>query len=124
VRLLLDEMYAATLADQLRARGHDVVSIHALELRHLEGAPDEEVLAAALAEGRAIVTENIPDYRRLEAGALARGESAPRLVFPTNRRFPRGDPATLGRLVVALDALLASLPEPPATIFLEPPAPP
>jgi len=43
VKLLLDEMYSATVAEQLRGRGHDVVSIHDAEFRSLEGAPDEEV---------------------------------------------------------------------------------
>ena len=28
------------------------------------------------------------------------------LLFTTNRRFPRHDPRTLGRIVVALEALL------------------
>ena len=120
MKLLLDEMYPATVAEQLRARGHDVFSIHDLEYRRLEGVPDEEVFAAAVAEGRALVTENVPDFRRLEAAALARGERTPTLIFKTNRQFPRGDPATLGRLVVALDSLLAEPPALPAAIFLRP----
>ncbi|MGH7912234.1 MAG: DUF5615 family PIN-like protein, partial [Candidatus Dormibacteraceae bacterium] len=49
-------MYAATLAEQLRARGHDVVSVHDPECRRLEGAPDEEIWAAAIDEGRALVS--------------------------------------------------------------------
>jgi len=47
MRLLLDEMYPPVVAEQLRARGHDVVSVHDPEYRWLEGAPDEEVFAAA-----------------------------------------------------------------------------
>ena len=60
MKLLLDEMYPATLAEQLRARGHDVVSIHDPDYRRLEGAPDAEVFAAAVAETRVLVTENVP----------------------------------------------------------------
>ena len=120
MKLLLDEMYPATVAEQLRARGHDVFSIHDPEYRRLEGAPDEDVFAAAVAEGRALVTENVPDFRRLEAEVLARGERAPSPIFTTNRQFPRGHPATLGRLVVALDALLEERSAPPAAIFLRP----
>jgi hypothetical protein len=71
-----------------------------------------------LPEGRAIVTENVPDFRRLEAAALAHGEPRPGLVFTTNRQFPRGHPATTGRLVVALAALLDAEPEPGTTVFL------
>ena len=63
--LLLDEMYSPVVAEQLRARGHDAVSVHDPEYRYLEGAPDEEIFAAALAEERALVAENVPDFRRL-----------------------------------------------------------
>jgi predicted nuclease of predicted toxin-antitoxin system len=118
VKLLLDEMYPATVAEQLRARGHDAVSIHDPDYRSLEGAPDAEVFATAAAGERALVTENVPDLRRLESEAFARGEEPPRLIFTTNRQFPRGNPATVGRLVLALDALLA-LPSAPSTaVFL------
>jgi predicted nuclease of predicted toxin-antitoxin system len=107
VKLLLDEMYPPVVAEQLRARGHDVVSVHDPDYSRLEGTPDEEIFAAALAEERALVTENVPDFRRLEADALARGESHATLVFTSNRQFPRGEPATIGRLVAALHALLS-----------------
>lgn len=36
MRLLLDEMYPATIAEQLRARGHDVASVHDLAYRRIE----------------------------------------------------------------------------------------
>jgi len=121
VKLLLDEMYPAVIAEQLRGRGHDAVSIHESGYQRLEGVSDADVWAAALPEGRAIVTENVPDFRRLEAAALARGEPRPGLVFTTNRQFPRGHPATTGRLVVALAALLDAEPEPGTTVFLAQP---
>jgi predicted nuclease of predicted toxin-antitoxin system len=120
LKLLLDEMYSATIAEQLRSRGYDVVSIHDPDQRVLEGAPDEEVFAAAVAQGRAVVTENVPDFRRLEAAALAGGTPCPGLIYTTNRQFPRGNPATAGRMVLALAELLAD----PATVarvlFLKP----
>lgn len=122
MRLLLDEMYPATIADELRARGHDAASIHDKDCRWLEGAPDAEVFAAALSAGRVIVTENVPDYRRLEAAALARGEGVPGLVFTTNRRFPRGRAGTVGQLVIALEALLEERSELSTAVFLGPPS--
>ena len=122
MKLLLDEMYPATVAMQLRKRGHDVVSIHDPDHRWLEGEPDEKVFAAAVSEGRAIVTENVPDYRRLEVEALADGQAVPALVFTTNRRFPRGRAATVGQLVIALLALLAERPDLSTSIFLAPPS--
>lgn len=118
MRLLVDEMYPAVVAEQLRARGHDVVSVHDPEYRRLEGAPDEEVFAAALAEDRALVTENVPDFRRLEADTLARGETHAALVFTSNRQFPRGEPGTTGRLVEALHTLLTEGPTLRRSLFL------
>lgn len=121
MRLLLDEMYPATLAEQLRARGHDAVSVHDLDFRHLEGAPDAEVFAAAIRHDRAILNENVADFRWLETDALARDAPSPRLIFTTNRKFPRGMAGTLGRLVVALDAALGEPREGSASFFLEAP---
>ena len=119
MRLLLDEMYPATLAQHLRARGHDVVSVHDADYQHLEGVPDAEVFAAAIAAERALVTENVADFRRLESDALGRDAPSPRLIFTPNRRFPRGQAATLGRLVRTLDAALTEPREGSASFFLE-----
>ena len=121
MKLLLDEMYSATVAEQLRSRGHDVVSIHDPDHRRLEGATDDDVSATAIAERRSLVTENVSDFRRLEAQALARGERVPGLVFTTNRQFPRGDPATIGRLVLALGALIDDRAAPRTTFLRSPP---
>ena len=120
MRLLLDEMYASTIAEQLRARGRDVASVHDPEYRALEGEPDEEVWAAALAADRVLVTENVQDFRRIETDALASAQPTARLIFTTDRQFPRGDPATIGRLVTALDALFIAEPELATSLFLKP----
>jgi predicted nuclease of predicted toxin-antitoxin system len=106
VKLLLDEMYAPAVALELRGRRHDAVSVHDAASRRLACASDPEVLSAARAEDRALVTENIRDFRPLEADLIARGEHHPGLVYTSNRQFPRGHPATSGQLVRALDALL------------------
>jgi hypothetical protein len=119
VRLLLDEMYSAVVAEQLRARGHDAVSVHDPDYRRFEGAPDEEIFAAALAESRALVTENVPDFRRLEASALARGEAHAVLIFTSNRQFPRGAPSTTGHLVEALHTLLTERETLGTSLFLQ-----
>ena len=119
MRLLLDEMYPAVIAEQLRGRGHDVVSVHDPEYRRLEGAPDEEIFAAALADKRALVTENVPDFRRIEASAIARGEPYAVLVFTSNRQFPRGKPGTSGSLVEALHMMLTERPTRSGSLFLK-----
>jgi hypothetical protein len=115
-------MYPPAVAEQLRARGHDVVSVHDTDYRRLEGAPDDELFAAALAAYRALVTENVPDFRRLEAAALARGEPHAVLVFTSNRQFPRGEPGTIGRLVEALHTLMTDYTTLRTSLFLEHPS--
>lgn len=120
MRLLLDEMFPGALAQQLRARGHDVVSIHDPAHVRLEGASDADVFEAAVAETRTIVTEDVSGFRSLEIDALAGGRPTPGLIFTTDRQFPRGDPATFRSLFRALDALLKSEVDPPASIFLRP----
>ena len=110
MKLLLDEMYAPVIAVELRDRGHDILSIHEFTDPQLVGAPDDEVLAGARASRRALVTENVRDYRPLEVALIASGGHHTGLVYTTSRQFPRGQPATAGRLVVALDALLRERP--------------
>jgi predicted nuclease of predicted toxin-antitoxin system len=119
MKLLLDEMFAPTIAEQLRRRGHGVASVHDPEYRTLEGAPDHQIWAVAIADDRALVSENVRDFRRIESDALARADPIVRLIFTTDRQFPRGAPGTVGLLVVALDALLTSPREATAPLFLK-----
>jgi predicted nuclease of predicted toxin-antitoxin system len=119
VKVLIDEMFPASLARHLRDRGHDALSVQDAEL-NLTGAPDAEVFAVAVTSDRALVTENVPDFRRLETTALAAGEPTPILIFTTNRQFPRGNPRTLGRLIAALDTLLSTELDPTSSFFLKP----
>ena len=98
-------MWPPGIASQLQRRGHDVVAV--AERPELRGQPDAAIFAAAQAEGRVIVTENVIDYRLLATHALKEGRSHPGMIFTSNRRFPRHDPRTAGRLVTALDELLS-----------------
>jgi hypothetical protein len=100
LKLLLDEMYASFIAEDLRVRGHDVISVHEAPGR---GTSDEDVFAFARAEGRAIVTENISDFRPLAEAVLAADGSHAGVVFTTEKRWPRSDP---GAVIHALDELL------------------
>jgi hypothetical protein len=100
LKLLLDEMYPALIAEELRRRGHDVISVHAVPGG---GTPDEEVFEFARAEERAVVTENVSDFRPLAEGVLAAAEHHAGVVFATEKRWPRSDP---GGLINALDELL------------------
>src|SRR4029077_20644374 len=54
--LLLDEMFTGDIAQQLRTEGYDVISVVADPA--LVGLPDDQILAYATTEGRALVTAN------------------------------------------------------------------
>jgi hypothetical protein len=106
VKILLDETWPPEAAVQLRGRGHDVVAV--AERPELRGQPDALGFVTAQSEQRAVVTENVADYRPLAVEALARDNSHAGLVFTTNLRFPRHDPRTIGRMIPSLDRLLTS----------------
>jgi hypothetical protein len=86
-----------------------VLSVHEAD-PVLVGASDVEVLAAAVSEERALVTENVRDFRPLETALLEGGDHHHGIVYTSDRQFPRGEPATTGQLVRALDALLHDTP--------------
>jgi hypothetical protein len=57
---LIDEMFPVAAAELLRSRhGRDAVHVSEAGLR---AADDTQVAAAARAEGRAVVTENVADF--------------------------------------------------------------
>jgi hypothetical protein len=59
-------------------------------------------------EDRALVTDNQRDFIPIHRRRIASGQDHTGLILTTNRRFPRGQPATTGKLVVALDHFLHS----------------
>ena len=65
MKLLLDEMLPAAIAEQLRHRGHDVIAVS--EHPELRGLPDPELLAHCGRELRAVL-----DGQRTREQALAR----------------------------------------------------
>src|SRR5580692_1247056 len=90
--LLLDEMFSYDIAEQLRAKGYDAISVVADPA--LVGLPDDQVLAYASTQGRALVTANIKDFVPLDGRYRAVGQSHAGLIlvstktFPQNRSFP------------------------------------
>jgi hypothetical protein len=71
VRLLLDEMLSAAIARELRERGHDVLAV--AEHPGWAALSEPEVLAVARTERRAVVTNNLSDYRPLYSDAITPG---------------------------------------------------
>ncbi len=101
--LLLDEMFSDSIAQQLRAKAHDVLSVVANPA--LVALPDEQILAYATAEGRALVTANIKDFVPLDGRYRAAGQSHAGLIlvstktFPQNRAFTTATTAALATLL-------------------------
>lgn len=90
-RLLLDDMLSPVIAERLQVAGVDAVAVAARP--DLRGRPDEEVLAAAAAERRVLVTRNVGDFTRLDAEWSAAGRGHPGIIgisprtHPENARF-------------------------------------
>jgi hypothetical protein len=108
LRLLLDEHYSPRIAQQLRRRGHDVVSVS--ERVELIGASDSDLLRTAVAERRALVSENVADFVELSRQFAAREEDHYGLIFTSSTRFPRSR-ATVGAFVRALGRFLRARPD-------------
>jgi predicted nuclease of predicted toxin-antitoxin system len=107
VKLLLDEMLSPAIARELSARGHDVQAVAGHQER--EALSDPEVLAIARTERRAIVTNNVRDFRPLHAEAVMPGGPGHfGMIFMSgNYRRTRAD---IGRIIAALEAKMAQYP--------------
>ncbi|MGI8512423.1 MAG: DUF5615 family PIN-like protein [Solirubrobacteraceae bacterium] len=116
MRILLDEMYPAAIAEQLRARGLDVEAV--VEAADLRSRSDEEVFAVAQSARRSVVTENVRDFLALAAEHAAADEGHCGLILLDARVYPRGSPRTIGRMVTALAALLEQRPGEAADSFV------
>ncbi len=101
--LLLDEMLPDHIAQRLRAKGYDVISVVADPA--MVGLPDEQVLACATTQGRALVTANIKDFVPLDGRYRAAGQPHAGLIlvstkaFPQSRGFPSAITASLATLL-------------------------
>jgi predicted nuclease of predicted toxin-antitoxin system len=114
VRLLLDEMYPASLVDAFRAANIDAVTVAELALA---GRSDPDVFATAVADGYVLLTENVADFARIAADHLTAGHHHHGVLIALSSRFSRR-PAGRGALVAAV---LVTTDEPLAdrVVFLE-----
>ena len=101
--LLLDEMFSEAIAQQLRAKGHDVQAVVADP--SLASLPDDQILSRAAATGRALVTANIKDFMPLDARYRAAGQAHAGLILVSAKTFPQNRSYT-GAVTSALAALL------------------
>jgi hypothetical protein len=107
VKLLLDEMLSPAIARESRSRGYDVALVAGNPDR--EARSDAEVLALARAEHRAVVTNNLRDFRPLHHEAIAPGGAGHfgMIFMPGSYRRTRAD---TGRIIAALEAILVQHP--------------
>jgi hypothetical protein len=98
VKLLLDEMYPAALAGALREKGVETATVAELGLA---GHSDPDIFATAVADGYAVVTENVADFIRAGGEHAAAGRHHPGVLIALSSRFSRR-PAGRGRLVAAI----------------------
>lgn len=101
MKLLLDEMYPAALAESLRAVEVDACTVVELGLA---GRSDPDIFAAAIEQGRAVLTENVGDFNNISAERLTAGQHHPGILIALSSRFSRR-PAGRGRLVTAIRAV-------------------
>lgn len=106
MRALLDEQLSAEIALELGRRGCDVEAV--TERRELIGRPDEQLLELAGREDRAMITNNIRDFRPLAAQRLAQGKGhAGLILLPATRTRSRG---AVGWLANAIEAIMKAHP--------------
>jgi hypothetical protein len=102
-------MYTQVIAEQLRRRGHDVISAN--ERPGFSIVADDALPAIARSEERAVVTENFHDFMDLDAKYRRDDRVHFGLILTSNRAFSRHASGGIGRLVTALDAWLREHPE-------------
>jgi predicted nuclease of predicted toxin-antitoxin system len=107
VRLLLDEMLSPAIARELRERGYGVLAM--ADHAGWVALSDPEVMNLARAERRAVVTNNLRDYRPLHADAIIQGGPGHfgMIFMPSTYRRTKED---TGRIIAALEAKLTEYP--------------
>lgn len=107
MKALLDEQLSPAIAVLLVQRGHDVVAV--ADRADLAGRPDGVILDLASGEHRAMVTNNIKDFRPVAAERLARGQTHGGLILlPSSRTRTR---AAVAALADAIEIVLREHPE-------------
>jgi predicted nuclease of predicted toxin-antitoxin system len=101
LKLLLDEHFDYTIAEELTRRGVDAVAI-TKDRPGLVGQEDHVVLRRATIEGR-VVTNNVRDFVPLIEDFGLRGEPQYGVLFTDDSTFPRGE-SGVGLLVRSLEA--------------------
>lgn len=100
-------MLSPVIARELQARAYDVQAVAAHPQR--EALPDPEVLALARAERRAVVTNNVRDFRPLHVEAVMPGGPGHYGIIFMSGNYRRAK-SDIGRITAALEAKLLQYP--------------
>jgi predicted nucleic acid-binding protein len=79
-------MFSGVIAEQLRAKGHDVLAVATDSA--LIGLSDDQILAHAADTGRVLVTANIKDFVPLDARYRAATQTHAGLILVSTKAFP------------------------------------
>jgi hypothetical protein len=101
VKILVDEMYPATVAGALEAVGIEADTVADLGLA---GAADPEVFGAAVAGGYSVLTENVGDFARIAVEHTIAGGHHHGVLIALSSRFSRRR-AGIGPFVAAIQAV-------------------
>ncbi|MGH3025281.1 MAG: DUF5615 family PIN-like protein [Gaiellaceae bacterium] len=107
MKALLDEQLSPLIGELLRGRGHDVEPV--TERRDLAGRSDQSVLEVASTEDRAVITNNLKDFRPFAAERLAQGQSYAGLILLPSKRART--PSATASLVNATERILLAHPD-------------
>jgi predicted nuclease of predicted toxin-antitoxin system len=98
VKALLDEHLSPQIPMLLRDAGYDVIAV--AEHHELIGSSDSTILEVATSEGRAVVTNNVKDFRPIAAARLAQGRThAGLILLPSTRTRTRSASSALARAI-------------------------
>lgn len=110
-------MYSRVHAEMLQAA--DVEASTVIELG-LAGSSDQDVFAAAVAQGRALLTENVADFTRISAEHLTAGQRHCGVLIALSSRFSRRPSDTPSLVKAILDVADQQLTD--RVIYLQPPS--
>ena len=107
MKVILDEQLSPQIATLLRKAGFDVEAV--ADREDLVGRSDRFILEVACREGRAVVTNNIKDFRPLAAEWLAQGRvHAGLIMLPSTRTRTRN---TIAAVAGAIENVLRDHPD-------------
>jgi predicted nuclease of predicted toxin-antitoxin system len=107
LRLLLDEDMSPRVAEGLRARGVDAVSVHEIG-RGNRRISDEDQLSYATGQSRVFVTYNRADFQRLDELWRRQGRQHGGILWCQERTIPR---RAFGDLIRALESAEQTYPD-------------